>query len=268
MTPRVKHSTLGALLILAALLFPLFAVHNKTGDAENKARSALGSVDLEDKRKQGSDLQTSSAREPRNRDVSHLAPAAPALQAHGIDLISDNPEMDYLEWEKDARSNPESAMSAYRIRNGCKQLPPLIDVPEDMARTLQLPEAHAICEDIAGVANLETYELIQSAAGFGNAEAILLSPSFPPPFIDTPSQTASASFMAWQEETVLNLETLAGSGNIDARIRLALLYSGGFPAFQDYELARLYVDEVLRSADLTPTQESAASSIRERLPRR
>lgn len=187
------------------------------------------------------------------------------FSAHGVVLDPRRPVGHFVDLESKSLTDARAAMEAFDVLESCNLIPSNDDLTPEMIELLEIEEAQSICEEILSITDISRRELVQRAARLGNEEAVLLLPSFPPPFVDTHTQSASESFLKWQEETIVDLTLLADQGNIDAKIQLARLHAGGFPAFEDYQLAYLYVDEVLRAENISLMQERAATSLRSRL---
>ena len=173
----------------------------------------------------------------------------------------------YLDFEAKADFDGTAALTAFRIQDGCTRIPPADSMTREMNLAPGIAEAREVCQRILDAANLTRQELIERAADLKVPEAILLKPSFPPPFSIYGRGRAEERFAQWQAETVDQLEELSSRGSIDAKLRLARIFAGEFPDFRDHGLAYLYVEEILRSPGLTPFQEASAASLRSRLPK-
>ncbi|NKI34346.1 hypothetical protein HFP89_04125 [Wenzhouxiangella sp. XN79A] len=207
------------------------------------------------------DLSTEKSHPAETQSEGHV------FAVFGIPVGNSDHVDEYLDFEARADFDGDAALSAFRVLDGCNQIPPADATTSDIEAATGVAEAREACQEILDSANLARHELIDRAADLNQPEAILLRPSFPPPFSSYGRGQAGEMFAKWQDRTVDQLEELSNVGNIDAKLRLAKISAGEFPAYTDQGLAYLYVEEVLRSSNLTPFQEAAAASLRARLPK-
>lgn len=260
-----KWGTFGG--VIAFLVGSLLWFYPETENSIDRTSPAsLDDTASADRRPATTEDQSSRLSGPPGTTPSR-ATTPDAFLVYGVSFDTLDPVSEYLTLESESLHKSGAAMEAFGILDACRQIPGSQSVTAEIENTLALSEARQTCKEITAAASLARHELIEQAASLGDPEAILLLPSFPPPFSNHRPEEVSERFLSWQQQTVARLESLADQGSVDAQLRLARLYAGEFPAFEDLSLAYLYLDELLRSGNLSPVQQTAAASLRARLPK-
>ncbi len=259
----MKKASVFFLTALAAILILYYA--RQTPDL-----GSVGSINPTDQNDLRS-LASTPIPEP-HRSTSETGSTQPeritpvALVVAGFPDLGPDPLDSFLREEGQATHNKDSALTAFRMLNSCDSLPSLESVPSEMATEIDLDSAINLCREIQRASSFRTDELVGLASELGSVQATILLPSFPPAFNESDSSNVKGDFLNWQEQTIRKLQDVAESGNADAQLRLARLLSGEFPAFQNKNLAREYVQLALDTGGLSPYQISLGHSLLRKIP--
>lgn len=259
--------------VFFALFIALGATLLLFNSKQSQENGFVDAVSLEKKESHESGLNSlERTRQPASSTKNSEAPSArstpAALMVAGFPSSGSDPISAYINNESLATVNRDSALDAFRMLNSCSSLPSPDEIPSEMNAQLGLASARDICSEIQERRVFRRDELITFAADLGSVEATLLLPSFPPPFSQAPpdSQEVSENVLDWQQRIIGKLQDIADSGNSEAQLRLARLFSGEFPAYEDRELAKSYVELALATGHLTPYQVSLAQNLLRKLP--
>lgn len=156
----------------------------------------------------------------------------------------------------DIRSNSGNPSAKFELAELAQKCLPVRQNSNYNEQARALVEACSLLEKFG---REEIAVLYEDAAIQGLESAILAVPSFPPREVQF--NPGSFQSKAWEEVQVTRLEELAQTGNLDARYRLATLYSNGFLHHKDDDRAKIHLKYFLDHSPERDPRRAAASRI-------